>query len=34
MDFGASVRKLTLGAIAVSSFLAAAGSATSQAQNS
>jgi len=32
MDFGASVRKLTLGAIAVSSFLAAAGSATSQAQ--
>src|ERR1035441_6688702 len=32
MDFGASVRKLTLGALTVSSFLAAGGSATAQAQ--
>ncbi len=32
MDFGASVRKLTLGALTVSSFLAAGGSAIAQAQ--
>jgi arylsulfatase A-like enzyme len=32
MDFGASVRKLTLGALAISSFLLAGGSATSHAQ--
>ncbi len=32
MDFGASVRKLTLGAITISSCLLAGGSATAQAQ--
>src|ERR1035438_1882703 len=32
MDFGAGVRKLTLGALTVSSFLVAGGSATAQAQ--
>src|ERR1039457_3435767 len=32
MDFGASVRKLTLGVLTVSSFLVAGGSATAQAQ--
>jgi len=32
MDFGASVRKLTLGALAISSFLLAGGSATAHAQ--
>src|SRR5208283_3923478 len=32
MDFGASVRKLTLGAFAISSFLLAGGSATAHAQ--
>jgi len=32
MDFGAGVRKLTLGAFAISSFLLAGGSATAQAQ--
>src|ERR1035437_1598760 len=32
MDFGASVRKLTLGALTVSSFLVAGGSAMAQAQ--
>ena len=32
MDFGASVRKLTLGALTVSSFLVAGGGAAAQAQ--
>jgi outer membrane murein-binding lipoprotein Lpp len=32
MDFGANVRKVTLGAIAISSFLLAGGRATAQAQ--
>ena len=33
MDFGASVRKLTLGALAISSFLLAGGAVPTAAQN-